>query len=99
MNETDDKRRLLEGRAHVPDHVVYRRFEAETLLLNLKTGHYHGLNPTGGRLLELLKETDGRVGDAVARLAEEYEVAEDDVAPDMAAFCAQLAERGLIEFD
>ena len=27
----------------LPDHVVFRRFPAETVLLNLQTGHYHGV--------------------------------------------------------
>lgn len=90
---------MLEATVHVPDHVVYRWFEKETLLLNLDTGQYHGLNPTGGRMLRLLEETDGSVGEAVARLAVEFEVARDEIAPDLADFCASLAERGLIEID
>jgi Coenzyme PQQ synthesis protein D (PqqD) len=83
----------------VPEHVVYRSFEAETLLLNLETGQYHGLNPTGGRMLELLKETDGKVRDATERLAAEVEMPPDEIADDLASFCADLAERGLIEVD
>jgi hypothetical protein len=90
---------VLEARLRVPDHVVYRWFEKETLLLNLDTGQYHGLNPTGGRMLQLLDQTNGSVGEAVAMLAEEFEVAADDIAPDMADFCAALAERGLVEVD
>jgi Coenzyme PQQ synthesis protein D (PqqD) len=83
----------------VPEHVVYRSFEAETLLLNLDTGQYHGLNPTGGRMLELLKETDGSVREATERLAGEVEMAPEEIADDLASFCADLAERGLIEVD
>jgi hypothetical protein len=83
----------------VPEHVVYRSFEAETLLLNLETGHYHGLNETGGRMLELLTETEGSVREATERLAAEVEMAPDEIADDLASFCADLAERGLIEVD
>ncbi len=90
---------ILDGTATVPENVVYREFEAETLLLNLNTGQYHGLNPTGGRLLQLLEETDGNVRAAITKLAAEYEVAEDDITTDMADFCAALAERGLIEVE
>ncbi|MEA2472661.1 MAG: hypothetical protein QOE06_576 [Thermoleophilaceae bacterium] len=88
---------ILDSRAVVPDGVVYRAFEAETLLLNLGTGSYHGLNPTGGRLLELLGEGDGDVRAAVERLAAECGVAAAEVAPELAEFCAELAERGLLE--
>jgi hypothetical protein len=91
--------RILKAKAVVPEHVVYRSFEAETLLLNLETGQYHGLNPTGGRMLELLRETDGNIGPAIDRLAGEFNVATDDIAQDLATFCADLHERGLIEVE
>jgi len=75
---------------------VSRSFEAETLVLNLQTGQYHGLNPTGGRMFELLEQC-GSVREAAVRLAEEYAVDFDEIAPDLASFCADLRERGLIE--
>ena len=90
---------MLAYTARVPEHVVYRSFEAETVLLNLRTGQYHGLNPTGGRMLELLEETDGSIGKAVEKLAAEYGKTVEEIAEDMIAFCAALAERGLIEVD
>ena len=100
MSGEGDHRWYLEARVRVPDHVVYRWFEAETLLLNLDTGQYHGLNPTGGRMLQLLDETDGKVGEAVARLAAEHDdIDAEQIASDMAQFCAELGERGLIEVD
>jgi PqqD family protein of HPr-rel-A system len=95
----NDPGRLLEATARVPDHVVYRWFEKETLLLNLETGKYHGLNPTGGRLLRLLEETDGSMSEAVSRLANEYGVDSEEIAPELAQFCAELVERGLIEIE
>ena len=45
---------ILSARPAVPDHVVYREFVNETVVLNLETGTYHGLNPSGGRMLEAL---------------------------------------------
>jgi coenzyme PQQ synthesis protein D (PqqD) len=83
----------------VPDHVVHRSFEAETLLLNLETGQYHGLNPTGGRLLDLLQENGGKVGAATERLADEYGMQHAEIENEMLSFCADLAERGLIQVD
>jgi hypothetical protein len=90
---------FLRASARVPEHVIYRSFGSETVLLNLQTGHYHGLNPTGGRLMELLEETKGQVAEAVDRLAGEYGESSADIAPDLADFCAQLEERGLLEID
>ena len=91
-----DHARILESTVEVPDHVVHRAFEAETLLLNLETGQYHGINETGGRMLELLEDRDGRVRAAIEQLAAEYDVTFDEIAPQLAAFCLSLESRGLI---
>jgi hypothetical protein len=80
----------------VPQHVVYREFLAETVVLNLNTGVYHGLNPTGGRMLELLEEI-GDVRVVAARLASEYRRPRSEIAADLEAFCRDLLARGLIE--
>jgi hypothetical protein len=88
---------ILGARAVVPDDVVYRAFEAETLLLNLGTGTYHGVDATGARMLELLKETGGDVQRSVELLAAEFGMTVDEIAGDLAEFCSELAERGLLE--
>jgi len=87
---------ILDSVVNVPEHVVHRSFEAETLLLNLETGQYHGLNETGGRMLELLEATNGSVREAIERLAEEYGVDFSEIAPDLISFCSDLETRGLI---
>ena len=67
-----------------------------TRSLNLETGTYHGLNPTGGRMLEVL-EREERVRDAIASLADEYGTEQSRVEEDVCDFCNDLLERGLIE--
>lgn len=86
------------GRARVPEHVVHRSFDGSTVLLNLDNGQYHGLNQTGGRMLELIEET-GDLGVVVQRIAGEYDRSEAEVSEDLVDFCAMLAERGLLELD
>ena len=88
---------LLDLTVRVPDHVVHRAFVAETVVLNLQTGRYHGLNPSAGRMLAVL-ETEGRVRDAAGTLAEEYDQPLDLIERDLARLCRQLLERKLIEF-
>jgi hypothetical protein len=87
---------LLDRRFAVPDHVVHRAFAAETVVLNLKTGGYHGLNPVAGRMLEVLEET-GSPREAVSRVMAEWDAERDRVESDAASLCAELLERGLIE--
>ena len=61
-------RSFLSARVRLPQHVVHRSFVAETVVLNLRTGKYHGLNPTAGKMLEAL-DAAPTVGAAVPVLA------------------------------
>jgi Coenzyme PQQ synthesis protein D (PqqD) len=87
---------LLSGRMRLPQHVLHRSFVAETVVLNLRTGKYHGLNPTAGRMLEAL-EAAPTAGTVVPELALEYGVEPAKVESDLLALCHGLLERGLIE--
>jgi hypothetical protein len=87
---------LLTARVRLPQHVVHRNFVAETVVLNLHTGKYHGLNRTAGRMLEAV-ESAPTVGATVAELAGEYGVEEEQIQRDLLALINGLLERGLIE--
>ena len=76
--------------------VVYRSFGSETVVLNLRTGQYHGLTGSGGRMLELLSET-GDVDETARRVAEEFGRPLDEVTRDLAELCDGLRERKLVE--
>jgi Coenzyme PQQ synthesis protein D (PqqD) len=89
---------LLASKVKVPHHVVYRSFPTETVLLNLQTGKYHGLNATAGRMLEALEKT-ASVRDAASALAENYEQPQSVIEQDLCALCNSLLERGLVEID
>jgi hypothetical protein len=97
-NTVPDTTWLLAAKVKVPQHVVYRSFPSETVVLNLNTGKYHGLNATAGRMLEEL-ERAACVRDAAAALAGSYELGQDVIENDLCALCASLLARGLIETD
>jgi hypothetical protein len=98
-NAQDYERSTVDFTAKVqlPQHVVYRVFVKETVVLNLKTGKYHGLNPTAGRILDVLQRS-ASIAAAVEKLAAEYEQPAERLAGDVGALCEQLLERNLIEF-
>lgn len=96
MSEAPIEFAVLAGKARVPAHVVYRSFPRETVVLNLDTGKYHGLNPTAGRMLELLEASE-TVEAAALRLAEEYGRDGDEIRSDLYELCVELRERGLLE--
>jgi Coenzyme PQQ synthesis protein D (PqqD) len=87
---------LLDAQVAVPHHVVHRAFPTETVVLNLETGKYHGLNPVAGRMLEVLEQL-GSVSESAARLAREFEQPLPRIEEDLSRLCADLHERGLIE--
>ncbi len=86
---------LLNTRLRVPEHVVHRSFEEETVVLNLDSGVYHGLNPTAARMLEQIDSSDS-VGAAVDVLAGEFDQPRERIERDVLALCHALEERGLI---
>jgi hypothetical protein len=89
---------LLSATVSVPDSVVFRDFPSETVVLNLDTGKYHGLNPIAGEMLRTLEE-GATVQAAAQQIAERHEVEVDRVQADICALCEQLAERGLIAIE
>ena len=92
----DQISRILDQDFHLPDHVVYRSFALETVVVNLERGVYHGLNPTAGRMLESLERaSSARV--AARSLADELGEPLERIEADLAAFTADLVDRGLIE--
>jgi hypothetical protein len=87
---------LPTSRISVPKHVVYRSFPSETVVLNLQTGQYHGLNATAGSMLEALQQASS-VHDAAATVAGEYAQPQATVEQDMCELCNGLLARGLVE--
>jgi hypothetical protein len=96
-SELDDAQ-VLATRVRVPEHVVYRDFADETVILNLESGMYHGLNGTAAKMLETLS-SGVSVGEAIDRLSEEFGQPRDVIERDVLGFCRTLAERGLILHD
>ena len=93
-----DDRSILGARIRVPEHVVYRDFPKETVILNLESGMYHGLNPTAARMLEEVQRSES-VAAAVDGLATELGQPREVIEEDLLAFCRSLEERGLVERD
>jgi hypothetical protein len=83
-------------RVRVPDHVVFREFPEQSVVLNLDRGHYHGLNRSGSVMFGLLAngETLGAVADAVAN---RYRLSPEQAQQDVSRLCATLLQRGLLE--
>lgn len=98
VQERDAREELLEAKVKVPQSVVFRSFPTETVVLNLQTGRYHGLNPTAGKMLQALTEAPS-VREAAAAVAAEYDAATETIEVDICDLCQNLLDRGLVERD
>ena len=80
----------------VQTDTVFRLLDDESVVLNLKSGTYFGLDPVGTRMWQLLVEhgTLGRVCDELAR---EYAVERDLLERDLLSLARQLCDRELME--
>jgi Coenzyme PQQ synthesis protein D (PqqD) len=87
---------LLDARVALPAHVVHRSFAAETVVLNLRTGKYHGLNRTAGEIIDGFEQ--GRTPrEVAATIAQEYGRDVEGVQADVLELLSGLRQRGLIE--
>jgi len=85
----------LTDRIEVSAEVVAREVGDETMLLDLASGTYFGLDPVGARFWQLLEE--GKTpAEACAAMEGEYDVAPDVLARDLEALLADFAANGLI---
>lgn len=91
-----DANEILKSTVRLSQHVVYRSLAQETVLLNLTTVRYHGLNRTAGHMLEVLQRSR-TVHDAVDTLAREYSCSRGEIEEDVTGLCADLLGRGLME--
>lgn len=85
----------LTERLTVPAQVMARQVGDETVILDLATGMYFGLDPVGARLWQLLGE-DKTVADICETLFAEYEVSLEDLQRDVTSLLDELRARGLV---
>ena len=78
-----------------PDTLI-NVIEGESVLLNLKSESYFGLDQVGTRMWSLLTSTDS-IQTAYEKLLEEYDVLADTLRQDMQDLIEQLIANGLVE--
>lgn len=84
------------SRVAVGADTLVNRLGDESVLLNLKSESYYGLNESGTRMWQLLVES-ASVGDAYAALLGEFDVEPDVLERDIRSFVASLVEQHLVE--
>ncbi len=83
------------NRVIVPKHVLIRHLEGESVLLNLETEKYFGLDATGTRMWQLVTAAP-TVDAAYAQLLEEFEVEPELLRTHLTELLNRLLENGLL---
>jgi len=85
----------LDTKLSIPPQVMSRLVGEETVLLDLESGVYFGLDGVGKRIWESV--ADGlSLRETAATIAAEFEVEEAQAQADLIAFATDLVERGLL---
>jgi hypothetical protein len=86
---------IMTKRASAPPAVLLRELDGESVLLNLDSERYYGLDEVGTRIWKAVTSS-GTIGAAYEALAAEYDVTPDLLAADMRALLKDLVAHGLL---
>ena len=78
----------------IPDEVLSREVNGETVILDLNSECYLGLDEVGTRIWQLLKQHKN-VQKVYVLILEEFDVGADTLAKDMKALIYELLDKGL----
>jgi hypothetical protein len=83
-------------RVRVPDDVLISPLQEESVVLNLDSERYYGLDNVGTRFLSVLT-TANSIDAAYQSLAEEYDIDREVLRQDLVALIQNLLQQGIIE--
>jgi hypothetical protein len=83
------------NRVVIPSHVLVRHLDGESVLLNLETEKYFGLDTTATRMWELVTNSP-TIELAYGQLVEEFEVEPEVLRKHLGDLLSELRENGLL---
>ena len=84
------------ARVSAPSDVLVSELAGESVILNLKSECYFGLDPVGTRMWAALT-TAGSIQAAFDELLAEYDVPEEQLRQDLSELIEKLTQQGLVE--
>ena len=82
-------------RVTIPDEVLISKLQEESVILNLDSERYYGLDDVGTRFLSALTTSDS-IETAYDRLSREYDVDPQVLRDDLLALVENLIDQGLL---
>jgi hypothetical protein len=86
----------LMDRVIVPSHVLVRVLDKESVLLNIETERYFGLDETGTRMWQLVTAAP-QIEVAYRQLLDEYDVEPELLRENLTDLLGRLVENGLLQ--
>ncbi|WP_048884468.1 PqqD family protein [Aurantiacibacter atlanticus] len=86
----------LQGSFAPGDDVVGREVGGETILLDLGTGIYFGLNEVGGKVWQSLDAGQKSIGELCDTIEQQFDAKRETIERDVTALIQDLVERGLV---
>ena len=86
----------LDDRVSVPSHVLVRFLDKESVLLNIETERYFGLDETGTRMWQLVTAAP-KIEAAYQQLLDEYDVEPELLRENLTDLVSRLVENGLLQ--
>lgn len=83
-------------RVRIPEEVLISRLQEESVILNLDSERYFGLDDVGTRILSVLAAADS-IEAAYNSLLDEYEVDGQVLREDLVTLIESLLQQGIIE--
>lgn len=83
-------------RVRIPEEVLISRLQEESVILNLDSERYFGLDDVGTRILSVLAASDS-IEAAYKSLLAEYDVDDQVLRDDLLALIESLLQQGIIE--
>jgi len=83
------------GRLLIPQTVVFEVLDEEAIVLDMESGNYYRLNPTGTAIWKLIEQL-GEVQEVQRAMLEAYDVTPQQLRADLFPLIDTLAGKGLL---
>ncbi len=78
------------------EEIIAGLVDGDLMLLNIETGYYHTVNPTGRRIWELLEQPRS-LDEICAALSQEFNVSPQDCLAQTHIFIQELLQRNVVQ--
>jgi hypothetical protein len=85
----------LDSRVSVSDDAVFRELGGESVIVNLDSGIYYGLDPVGTRFWQLI-DAHGQLNSVFEAALEEFDVEPERLQHDLLQLVTELVSRQLV---